>query len=188
MALKIGRAMGSIPASGLAPTLRFDGLEQLRCTEKYMRELAKMLPDCANRLEQLWEALTMIHRKTTERALKPLHGAPHAHQWLVAEDRLGLVDFDRICLGDPELDAATFIAEMDFEDHETVPVVEINGLFLEAYQSAAGVLDNNLLQAYRAHKRLAKALKAARALRVDGDVKAMRHIEFACEALSAIAP
>ena len=99
---------------------------------------------------------------------------------------MGLVDFDRICFGDPELDAATFIAEMDFEDHQAVPVEEINGLFLEAYQSVAGPLDNDLLQAYRAHKRLAKALKAARALRVDGDLKAMRHIDFACRALTGI--
>jgi len=35
---------------------------------------------------------------------------------MVGDDgRLGLIDFDRVSLGDPELDITTFQAEVDFE-------------------------------------------------------------------------
>ena len=40
----------------------------------------------------------------------PVHGAPHQHQWLADGQRLGLIDFDRFALGDPELDLAVTLA------------------------------------------------------------------------------
>ena len=73
------------------------------------------------------------------------------------------------------------MAELDFEDRTVVPVEELNRAFLGGYQDAAGGLDPSLLRAYRAHKRLAKALRTARALRPDGDDRAERHLARAAE-------
>jgi hypothetical protein len=184
VAARIGQATASMPNSGIRPALRFDGQAQMQRSNKYAQELSRRLPDLSVALTDLLQTLLTLHAShCTASNHKPLHGAPHAHQWLDCGESLGLVDFDRICLGDPELDAATFIAEMDFEDRKTVPVDELNGAFLEAYQHTAGKLNLYLLQAYRAHKRLAKALKAARALHVNGDRKARQHVAYAHQAL-----
>lgn len=187
IASRIGRAAGGMTQSKIEPALRFDGQDQMQRSRKYAHELAKRLPDLADSLNDLLQSLDLRHaQQSAGFTAKPLHGAPHAHQWLDCGDHLGLVDFDRTCLGDPELDAATFIAEMDFEDRQTVPVDELNGTFLDAYQSVTGKLDNNLLKAYRSHKRLAKALKAARSLRINGDRKARQHVSYAHQALKEL--
>ena len=47
---------------------------------------------------------------------RPIHGAPHPPQWLVDGDALGLIDFDRLALGDPEADVAAFMEAAAAED------------------------------------------------------------------------
>jgi len=185
IAARIGLAAAGMTKSGITPVLQFDGNSQLLRTTKYANELVVRVPDLSNDLKKILHRLHVIHARSATEP-KPLHGAPHAHQWLNCGDRLGLVDFDRTCMGEPELDAATFIAEMDFEDREKVPVEELNGTFLDAYQYIAGKLDKQLLAAYRSHKRLAKALKAVRSLRVNGDKKARKHLAYADQALRGV--
>ncbi len=183
-ARRIGLAAASLPSSQLRPVNRFGGVAQMQRSLKYAKELIQRLPDQRDSLTALMHKLHRIHADHQSLArLKPIHGAPHAHQWLECGERLGLVDFDRYCLGDPELDAATFIAEMDFEDRKTVPVDELNAIFLDAYQRVAGKLDARLLQAYRCHKRIAKALKAARSIRINAVSKTRLHVDFAHHAL-----
>ncbi len=185
IAARIGSAAAGLTQSGIKPALHFDGRSQLHRTSKYANELAVRLPELSIDLHNLLQKLHLIHAQFASE-LRPLHGAPHAHQWLDCGDQLGLVDFDRTCMGEPELDAATFIAEMDFEDRKKVPVDELNAIFLDAYQKIAGKLDTRLLAAYRSHKRLAKALKAARSLRVNGDRKARKHVAYANQALREV--
>lgn len=179
---RMGTAAGGMTKSGIKPVLCFDGQDQLRRTTKYANELVHRVPGLSSDLYNIFQIIRLLHARHTTK-LRPLHGAPHAHQWLECGDCLGLVDFDRTCMGEPELDAATFIAEMDFEDREKVPVDELNATFLDAYQDIAVKLDQCLLAAYRCHKRLAKALKAARSLRVNGDQKARKHVAFANQSL-----
>ena len=183
LAGRIGMAAASLPASRLKPTTRFDGTAQMQRSIKYAKELSLRMPELADSITRLIHTLHRIHADSNNHKLRAIHGAPHAHQWLDCGDQLGLVDFDRYCLGDPELDAATFIGEMDFEDREHVPVDKLNAIFLDAYQSIAGKLDFRLLQAYHSHKRLAKALKAARSIRLNGDRKARRHLVYAFQAI-----
>jgi hypothetical protein len=66
------------------------------------------------------------------------------------------------------------MAELDFEDWETAPVAAINARFLAGYEAVAGPLDERLLHAYRAHKRLSKALRNAYAVRTDNDMRVER--------------
>ncbi|MEZ4674900.1 MAG: hypothetical protein R2932_11730 [Caldilineaceae bacterium] len=63
---------------------------------------------------------------------------------------------------------------MDFEDWERVPVAAINRAFQAGYEAVYGPLDPHLLNAYRVHKRLSKALRNAYAIRGDNDMRVER--------------
>ena len=100
---------------------------------------------------------------------RPIHGAPHPPQWLLDGDTLGLIDFDRLALGDPEADVAAFMEAAAAED-DGEPVAE-------AFARGYGALDPRRLDYYRRERRVAKALRAASALRPDGDERAARRLE-----------
>ena len=173
LAARMGRAAASITHSSLQPARQFDGRAQLKRTRKYARQLANYLPSAQPLLERLVARLARAHEHVDAKRLRPLHGAPHAHQWLDDGRRLSLVDFDGFTLGDPELDAATFVTEMSFEDTAQVPVSAICDAFLNNYEAVAGPLDAALLDAYCLHKRISKALKYAYAIRTDGAARAL---------------
>jgi hypothetical protein len=179
---RMGRVLASLNGAGLEPPRTFDGPAQLVRSVDYGEELVRRVPGTAEDVDTLIATLTAAHAASGGRPLRPIHGAPHAHQWLDDGARLGLVDFDRMAQGDPELDVATFLGELDFETDLAIPVDRLAREFVAAYESVAGPLDRGLLAAYRAHKRLAKALRSARALRPDGDVRAWRHLRRALAA------
>jgi hypothetical protein len=184
LAEHMGRAVASLTRCGLVPDMTFDGRMQLQRSLHYGEELGWRVPSLVATVDRLLKNVSDIHTAMEGRSLVPIHSAPHVHQWLVEGSCLGLVDFDRFALGDPELDVSTFLSEMDFEDSSHIPVEQINRSFLTGYESIAGPLDPKLLTAYRAHKRLAKALKAARAVRPDGDNRAARNLQRALACVS----
>ncbi len=181
-ARRVGAAAGTLPRSSLRPTECFDAKMQCQRSWNYARELGMRVPGLAARATSLVATLADIHARRPARP-RAIHGAPHMNQWLDLSGRLGLVDFDRFSLGDPELDVCTFLGELDFEDGLTHRIEAIADAFISGYEETAGPLDATLLQAYRSHKRLAKALRSARALRADGDRRADRHLRAASEAL-----
>jgi aminoglycoside phosphotransferase (APT) family kinase protein len=111
----------------------------------------------------------------------PVHGNPNAGQWLGDRGRLGLVDFDGLALGHAELDAAAFLAALEFEDPTRLPLERLRAAFLAAYGEAGVALDDGVMAMHRAHRRLAKALRVAGSLRPDGDTRARRHLKRALE-------
>ncbi|MCB0108165.1 MAG: phosphotransferase [Caldilineaceae bacterium] len=174
LANQIGRAAASLPCAALQPSQRSDARKQLKRSARYVRRLADFFPNLRPALDLLMDRLVTIQAGMEEQPLRPIHGAPHPHQWLDDNGHLGLVDFDGFALGDPELDVATFLAEMDFEDWERVPVAAINRAFQAGYEAVYGPLNPQLLNAYRAHKRLSKALRNAYAIRGDNDMRVER--------------
>jgi hypothetical protein len=179
LAERMGRACGELALSGPSPTQRFRGADQVARSGRYVTSLSKLVPHLADDARQLLDDLALVHVRFGGRTLRPIHGAPHMHQWLYDGDRLGLVDFDRHCLGDPELDAATFVAEVDCENPATMPRERLSAAFLDGYADMAGPLEPTLLAAYRAHKRLAKAEKTARKPLADAAERAARHLAAA---------
>ena len=141
------------------------------------------MPDLARAAGALLQRLADAHASVAQRPHRPIHGAPHPSQWLDDGDMLGLVDFDRAAAGDPELDVATFLAELEAEGDRQAPMERLERTLIAAYEAVSGPLDSVLLRAYRGHKRLAKAHRSARALAPDGDARAARHLAFAAEAL-----
>jgi aminoglycoside phosphotransferase (APT) family kinase protein len=182
LARRMGRALGALSRSDVGAATRFTARDQLARSARYVAALARQVPLCASRAEDLLDALARLHERLGDATPRPIHGSPHAHQWLSEGDRLGLVDFDRYALGEPELDLATFLAELGFEDPRRCDVAGVSRAFLAGHAEVAPPPDRERLAAYRAHKVLSKALKAARAVRPDGDRRAERHLAdaFAC--------
>ncbi len=167
LAEKLGRANATLAMTALKPSLRFSYADQMKRTQKYAVRLRKRLPQSAGSVDQL---LHQFAKVTGGAADRPIHGAPHAHQWLDGPNGPMLVDFDRFSLGDPELDAATFAAEADFESAPNASAV--GAAFVHGYGDIVQ-LNCNLLLAYRLHKHVAKALRTLTAIRVDAESRAL---------------
>jgi hypothetical protein len=182
LAFRMGAALGSLGRSSMNPPARFDAADQLRRTRRAARELGQLVPSLAAEVSRMVDELAAFHGGQAARAPRPIHGAPHPSQWLDGPAGLGLVDFDRVAWGDPELDLAVFLAELDYEHGLLHRAEQIETALVAGYEDVAGALDLSLIQVYRAHKRLGKALRAARALRPDGDQRAEDHLRraFAC--------
>ncbi|MFQ5554358.1 MAG: phosphotransferase family protein [Acidimicrobiia bacterium] len=185
LAARICAAAGSIAASSLTPRRTYDAAVQLERTSRQASDIRPRFPQLTGPVENLLGGVAELHLHAGGGPPRPLHGSPHVSQWLHTTDRLGLVDFDRVSMGDPELDAATFIAEIDYEDPTKYPVDALNTAFLDGYQSVAGRLDESLLRAYRAHRHFAKAHKAARAVRTGAERRTARNLRRAMACLRA---
>jgi Phosphotransferase enzyme family len=172
LARRVGRAAASIPASRLAPDSVFDEGARFIESTRLCQEVRRTLPPLAPMLDELLGRLWTVHVTAPERALRPIHGDLYPPQWLRSEHGLGLVDFERLALGHPELDAATFVAGIDGDRGRT----EVSEAFVAGYEEVAEPLDRQWLAAYRAHVRLRKVVKAVRAIRPDGDQRAERHL------------
>jgi hypothetical protein len=167
LAQRLGAANASLAASTLRPNTRFDYADQMQRTARYIGRLTKRLPASAAPLDALMQSLGTMEPGAADR---PIHGAPHAHQWLDGPDGLMLVDFDRFSLGDPELDVATFVAEADFED---APGAGAAAAAFTAGYASRWPLNEKLLHAYRIHKHIAKALRSVAAVRTDAAARAL---------------
>ncbi len=158
----MARAVGSLHQSRLHLADRFTAPDQLQRSERYLKQIETRFPHLAIQTERLRQSLSDKTRAIGKvgRTLYPIHGSLHLHQWLVDPDRLGLVDFDRACMGDVELDLATFVAQWDYEAEPLKSVVRRE--FVHAYVEANKPFDVELFAYYRAHKHLSKAYKAAK--------------------------
>jgi len=183
LAHRVGRAAGSLAASTIAPRETFDSSVQFTRSVRAGADLCARVPVVADIVSALLEKLAFRRRGPGRFRLRPIHGAPYANQWLDDGTTLGLVDFDRMAWGDPELDAATFLAELDFEADLEVPVDRLADAFVAGYESVNGPLDRALLAVYRAHRRLARARRSARVVRPDGDARAERDLARVGEGL-----
>ena len=155
LAERMGAALATLHRSSVRPAAR-------REPPDHGTELIRRVPALRERVQQL------LADPPTPGPPRPIHGAPHPPQWLVDGDALGLIDFDRLALGDPEADVAAFMEAAAAED-DGEPVAD-------AFARGYGVLDPHRLDYYRRERRVAKALRAASALRPDGDERAARRL------------
>ena len=172
LAARLGAANATLAAAPITPEPRFTYEEQMLRTRKYVARLAHLLPSTLVISADLLKRLATVDPGPADR---PIHGAPHAHQWLDGPDGLMLVDFDRFACGDPELDVATFVAEADFENGASEDI----GRAYRAAFEGRWPLDPALVSAYRTHKHIAKALRVATALRTDAAERALAILDHA---------
>jgi aminoglycoside phosphotransferase (APT) family kinase protein len=145
------------------------------------RSLVRTVPRVERDVDELLARLRRAHAAAAPGPLAPVHGNPHAGQWLGHGSALGLVDFDGLALGQPELDAAAFVVALECEDPRRVPIERVRAAFLAGYRERGGALDDRRMAIYRAHRRLAKAVRVACSLRPDGDHRAERQLRHALE-------
>jgi hypothetical protein len=190
LAQELGRSLATLSRSSLSAAPVYDAGWQLARTQDSLRELDVRAPQARAALEEIAAALLRTHAQLGPAAPRPLHGAPHPQQWLVGEQGCSLVDFDRCGSGDAELDVATFVAEVDFVNASRHDVARINEGFVRGFESRAGRLDPLRFGLYRAHKHVAKALRLARSVRVDGVSKAaalLHHLNSQLDAMCSAA-
>ena len=115
-----------------------------------------------------------------------MHGSPDPGQWLVGVDPVpGLLDFDRFAWGAPEHDVACFLVEVEALASSPGAAAAVSDGFLAGYQSVAGQVDPDTLRRHCTMRRMGKVVRAARALRVDGDHRAGRVLAAAERAAAA---
>jgi hypothetical protein len=134
-------------------------------------------PALGAELDRASQLLSQAHSRLRPRPLVPVHGAAHPSQWLVDGDgRLGLVEFDRFALGEPEFDLATFVVE----------AVAVGGALLaedlelavvDGFREVAVVVDEERLHLYLLHRRLGRVVRAAAGLRPGGPDRAAHALE-----------
>ena len=183
LAERMGRACASLATSTLTPVDVLRAEDELERTTVRAKTLAATVPSLAPQVEEFLRLLAPALAAAVGRSPRPLHGAPHPEQWLLSGSGLGLVDFDRAGLGDPELEVATFQAEIDFKGGIVAGPDVVNQAFLDGYEAVAGPLDRRLLAGYRAAKRMHKALRTAQAIRPEGAERATVHLQRAFDAL-----
>src|SRR5262249_10581688 len=158
------------------------GAAQMAASIRCGKELCTRVRQTASYVSTMLGTLEQIHTSVRTRC-RPIHGDLDARQWLYDGRRLGLTDFDDFALGEPELDAATFLAELEFEVGPNDRISRLKDAFLSGYEAASYLLNRHLLAAYLAHKRIYKALRLARALRPDGDAQAEMVLSNASKSL-----
>jgi hypothetical protein len=180
LARRLGSGLASLARSSAAPSTAAGPEVQLARTGRAAARAAHRVPGLDRQLRVVVDLLRRRHAVLTPRPLVPVHGAPHVHQWLADGPRLGLIDFDRFARGEPELDVATFLAELDGDRSLSVPVASLEEGLLQGYRDGGIELAQDRLQLHRSHKRLAKVTRAAWSLRPDGDARAASHLQRVC--------
>jgi aminoglycoside phosphotransferase (APT) family kinase protein len=177
LAARIGESLGELAVAPLRPARRADAAVQLARTERGVARAVAAAPALATALGRAADSLGRAHDRTRTRALVPVHGAPHLGQWLVDETgRLGLVDFDRFAWGEPEFDLATVV--VDLRSSSPGPSTdELETAVTDGFRAVAGDFDARLFELYVLHKRLAKVVTTACALRPDAEERASRRLE-----------
>lgn len=190
LAGRLGAALATMAGSGLQPQRRLTEADLFARVARGTAELAGLVPDLADRAQRLLDALHPQDAPSDAGAPVPLHGAPYPSQWLVeGEDdtsaRLGLLDFDRCSVGEPEHDVASFLAQIDSAHSKRYDVAGVAEAFLAGYEQTYGPLDRGRLSRYRSLRRLGKAVRSGRSLRPDGDRRAERALAAAEDAAAA---
>ena len=164
MAQRIATAVATLHTSSIQFQESFDFRDQFKRTARYLDLIATQHSYTQQICTELATQLESVHSGVTwprVTPLVPIHGSLHSHQWLDYQSKLGLVDFDRACMGHPELDIATFLAEWDFEKQPYSS--DVNRAFLDQYAKSSDVrLSQQAIACYRAHKHISKAYKASK--------------------------
>lgn len=163
-ARQIAASIATLHAASIEFREAFDFDDQSKRTTRYLHLIANIQPSARHTCRGLATQLNKAHDAIVwPRAtpLTPIHGSLHRHQWLRDKSKLGLVDFDRACMGHPELDIATFLAEWDFEKEPYSQAVK--QAFLDEYARSSPLrLSAEAIACYRAHKHVSKAYKASK--------------------------
>ena len=121
IAERVGTFLGALATAPVEPLQRWSGDDQWARTARAGGQVTLRLPELGDDVADILARLRVLHAGFAPRPPVPVHGAASRDQWLDDGATLGLVDFERFCWSDPELDAATFLGALEF-DTERAPI------------------------------------------------------------------
>jgi hypothetical protein len=182
----VGESLGALATAPVKPWQHWSLEQQWARTERAATHVVRRIPEVDDQLRNVLARLHTLHDSFADRGPLPAHGAASSDQWLDDGSTLGLVDFDRFCWSDPELDAATFLGSLDFDPGLRDSLDELEDAVLDGFRRAGFNPDSRRWSTYRIGTRLRKVARTAMAVRPDGDERAMRHIGGVLNALRAV--
>lgn len=184
-------ALGTLARSSVRPSATVTSADQLQRTQRAVNNAIRRLPALGDDLGRIPDPFAAQHLALSPDTLVPVHGAPHMHQWLLdcdddnSDHGLGLIDFDRFALGEVELDIATLLVELDYEEDLHATPTAIEDAVIGGFEASGVGIDRSRLALYGAHKRMSKVTREAWALRTNGERRARRHLSRIEEELAS---
>jgi aminoglycoside phosphotransferase len=159
------RALAAVHGSPAHGECERSAEAELSSLESSGRSMLATLPEVFAVFESV--VARLADARCPEVAATPIHGDFSAGQVLVDDARAGLIDFERVAVGDPLLDLGSFLARLPGQCEDAglgaEAAEEAAAVFLSAYEDARGEAPN--LQAVDWHRRVALLRSAINAVR-----------------------
>ncbi|MCH8151807.1 MAG: aminoglycoside phosphotransferase family protein [Planctomycetes bacterium] len=111
---RVGRAIASLHASSVDPFSSWRPVSELKALAQAMRDVKVALPHLAQEVDETLAELNQRRPRTSSDERVPLHGNLFGDQLLVANNQVGLVDWDDLSFGDPMFDLGRLLAHLRF--------------------------------------------------------------------------
>ena len=108
--IRVGKMLAELHHADLHPTQVWTPAKELKTLNKAMREVKLALPHLAHAIDRSIAQLTEIAEYISFPTNYPIHANLFGDQILYNDDRLSLVDWDTLSLGDPHYDIGRLIA------------------------------------------------------------------------------
>ncbi|HEU5098702.1 MAG TPA: phosphotransferase [Roseiflexaceae bacterium] len=147
--------LAELHLSGAQSGERLTWEERITTIPEAIERIAPIAPEVAQAVQPLFERLTKLAAATPADPLVPSHGSFDSDQVLIAQERIGFIDFDSFCMAEPAVDVGHFRAAimdsgMKLIDDATLhdPVArkayldrlnDLGALFLAEYEARAPI-------------------------------------------------
>jgi hypothetical protein len=136
-----------------AETLTWD--DRITTIPEAIERIAPVAPDVAEAIQPLYDELNALAAACPADPLVPSHGSFDSDQVLIAQERIGFIDFDSFCMAEPSVDVGHFRAAimdsgMKLIDDDTLRdpaartayldrLADLGAIFLAEYESRAPI-------------------------------------------------
>lgn len=138
---QVGRALAGLHRARIAAEKRWRPADELAALRAAMCEIQAALPALAQRVEGVFNSL---EQRTDDLAFEhtaPIHGNLFGDQILLSRGRVGIVDWDDLCKGDPIFDVGRLLAHVFFvakrQKSEAFAIARCIDALLQAYESGS---------------------------------------------------
>lgn len=137
----VGRVLAELHHADLHPETRWTPEKEIRTCDRAMQEVKLALPHLSKSLDRAISQLTAAARDISFSTNHPIHANLFGDQILYSRDRIGIVDWDTLALGDPHYDIGRLIAHFVYlagrEQLGRRSVRTCVGALLQGYEAAS---------------------------------------------------
>ena len=110
--IQVGQALAELHSSFLIPEKIWTPDKELAMLYRSLKGVSLALPELATQIDRLIDLLDNLAQKLSFIANFPIHGNLFGDQILYRADKIGIVDWDALSLGDPLYDVGRLIAHL----------------------------------------------------------------------------